>query len=244
MNLALSGYWQGLFLILLSASIIVALRDMPVTRMMRDARKSTATISGKLAWIARWLSTRASSMYSGGRSSRDSASISGSKNKPRGSSIAAIACLLAFVAISAGMVTVVVERDRSAKQAQELENTSPPQYLHRVWVTDRVSAEVIKALVIDPDTQEWTQFTFNGCGDYKITQEIQTGVILCLLKYEEHPGCMSVARHNLGYELWRYHGPNSPPIIVTKSAEAKAACPLSKDPIDNLSAVIKTQGGD
>lgn len=149
------------------------------------------------------------------------------RNKWRGTGVATSVCVVLFVTFAVGGTVGIMRLQNKA----DIYTHFKIQIMHRVFVLSRDSPEVIKAMVMDPDTQEWNNFTFNGCGDYKITQEIQSGVVLCLLKYEEHPGCMSVAKDNLGYTLWR-EAHDKPPIHVANTRQAAASCPTqtSTDP--------------
>lgn len=134
--------------------------------------------------------------------------------------------LLGLVGLSVGgTVLVMVLERRSSYPVEEMLGGI-------VWIRQRVSPDIFKAFVRDPDTKQWNAWTFNSCKDYPITKEIQAGVTLCLLKYEVRPGCMSVAKHNLGYTLWRDN--NDKPILTSYPGQT-ATCSNSS-PITNASS--------
>ena len=122
-----------------------------------------------------------------------------------------------MVGAAVGATVLVMALERNASY--------PIQDMRSVWVQKRVSPDIFKAFVQDPDTKSWNAWTFSSCHDYPITQEIQAGVTLCVLKYEERPGCMSVAKHNLGYILWR--DSNEQPVLTAYPGQATPYCPSS-----------------
>ena len=179
---------------LLSAGLLQDVR-IGVTRWMRNSTRRTTTSSKSTA------------------DTPNSGWISSARNG-RGHIVLPTLYVLGFVAIAIGGTYGVVTIERRASY--------PVQKMNRVWVKQRLSPDDFRAEVRDPDTGEWNQFTFNSCKDYPITKEIQHGVVLCLLKYEERPGCMSVAKDNLGYILWRDNDHN--PILVANAGQATTSC--------------------
>ena len=179
---------------LLSAGLLQDVR-IGVIRWMRNATRRMTTSSSLT------------------KNSRTSTSTSNARNG-RGHIVLPTLYVLGFVALAIGGTYGVVTIERRASY--------PVQKMNRVWVKQRLSPDDFRAEVRDPDTGEWNQFTFNSCKDYPITKEIQHGVVLCLLKYEERPGCMSVAKDNLGYILWRDNDHN--PILVANAGQATTSC--------------------
>jgi hypothetical protein len=91
------------------------------------------------------------------------------------------------------------------------------QTLRDVRVLRRIDDYHFRMSVQDQD-HEWNQFAFTFCPNYYPTHEIQAGVTLSLLKYEENTqdACMDVSKDNLGYILLR--GEKNEPIIQLADA--------------------------
>jgi hypothetical protein len=83
-----------------------------------------------------------------------------------------------------------------------------------VRVLRRIDDFHFRMAVQDPDNREWNEFAFTYCPTYHPTHEIQAGVTLSLLKYEDNKqdSCMDVSRDNLGYILLR--GEKNEPILA------------------------------
>lgn len=75
--------------------------------------------------------------------------------------------------------------------------------LHNVHILERYDRYNFRAEVENPTTHNWNEFTLTLCHDFSKTDDIITGSTLTLLMYEEHPGCMSVRRDDLGFIVSR-----------------------------------------
>lgn len=94
--------------------------------------------------------------------------------------------------------------------------------LHDVRVLKRINDFRFRMAVEDSDNHEWNEFAFTFCPTYFPTKEIQAGVTLSLLKYEENTqdSCMDVSRDNLGYILLR--GEKNEPIQLAVAGQTTA----------------------
>src|SRR5258708_18055657 len=77
-----------------------------------------------------------------------------------------------MVGAAVGATVLVMALERNASY--------PIQDMRSVWVQKRVSPDIFKAFVQDPDTKSCHAWTFSSCHDYPITQEIQAGITLCV----------------------------------------------------------------
>ena len=90
--------------------------------------------------------------------------------------------------------------------------------LRNVRVLRRIDDFHFRMAVQDRDSHEWNEFAFTFCPNYTPTHEIQAGVTLSLLKYEDdkEDACMDVSRDNLGYILRR--GEHNEPLLADITA--------------------------
>jgi hypothetical protein len=143
--------------------------------------------------------------------------------------------VLAFVTLAiAGAVGII-----RLQSIADLSTAYPIHLYHKVLVLARNGQNRFRLLQQDPDNKEWNEYSWVGCDDYPITKEIQAGVVLCVWKYEERPGCMSVAKHNLGYTLWR--DDHDKPILATLSGQTSWCSPQARSETETSSASARSR---